>query len=265
MEKTKNGSSILTTVKRTDSSFNLEFKKISTEIAEIAKSVNIKIYPYHDPKLIYFSKLELAQRKLILQQLEIYLQICKKIVAELGTNFDFGQSIWIALKEFGFTPSSDLFQYLKNDRIIEIHNLDGQQVYRNLYFFKFCSYTLEELYSIPWVELFSRPEKNIHQMVSFVQKMSSTKIHKTVKVTEIEPHELVEIRSALKIKSFYEPLYYSPLFDKYGNVTAGLAIENAQVISMNTELNSELIHFNDITKEESQNVIPLFKQPVIDA
>lgn len=257
MGKTKNNSPLPTSVKRTDSSFNVEFKKISNEIAEIAKSVNITIYPYHDPKLIYFSKLPIAQRNLILQQLEIYLQICKKIVAELGTNFDFGQSIWIALKEFGFTPSSDLFQYLTNDRIIEIHNLEGQQVYRNLYFFKFCSYTLEELYSLPWVDLFWRPEVNAKQMVDFVFKMSQSTNKKTIQITDIDPHQTLETQSKFKMRLFYKPLYYSPLFDRKGNVIAGLAVESATVLE--TKTNQLSFEEKEESFQSNENVFPLFK------
>lgn len=229
---------------------NQMFIKLSTEIAEVAQTQNIQIIPFTNHNLIYFSKLSVENRKNILNHLRIYLSICKNIVAECGTNYDFSQSIWIALKELGFTPSSDLFSYLTANKIIEIHNLQGQQIYRNLYFFKFCSYTLEELYSIPWVELFHRPQKNIDQMISFVQKVSVANIHNTIRITEIDPHELIETKSKFKIKSYYEPLYYSPLFDKAGNIVASLAIEDAHVISMDNKVEDP--------SPISENVIPLF-------
>lgn len=242
---------------RNTNELNKKFIEYSLQISEFASLQKIKITPFNNFELPIFNNLPECNQFTIVSNLEVYRNICEKITLELGSNSDFSQSIWIALKSLELVPSSDLFNYLKVNRIVEIHNLDGQQMFRNLYFFKFCSYTLEELYCIPWIELFDRPPENTKQMIDFVHKMSKVKLNQTHVITEIDPHITIESKSKYKMCLNYKPLYYSPLFSKDGEVIAGLAIEEAETLQTLVNHENEFDLKSDDSKIED-NLFQLF-------
>ena len=67
------------------------------------------------------------------------------------------QLTWYALRQLGLMASGDLFQVLEDTDCIEIYTSEGVQLYRNFQFFEYCSYSLEELMTYPFYELYERP------------------------------------------------------------------------------------------------------------
>jgi hypothetical protein len=48
-------------------------------------------------------------------------------------------------QKLGVHPPSELMSEMRSGEVIEIHNGEFLQVYRNLRFFELCSYTLDDL------------------------------------------------------------------------------------------------------------------------
>ncbi len=138
-------------------SSNIElFRILSTEISEIGARQGITITPFHSDDLPSFSKLSDECQSNILNQLSCYIEICKETLSAYGDlNFSV-QMVWVALKELQLIPCSDLFTKVTNDDVIEIHDLQNRQIFRNLKYFEFCSYTLEDIHCVPWTNGFGR-------------------------------------------------------------------------------------------------------------
>lgn len=86
------------------------------------------------------------------------------------------------LKKFLFRykmmPLSDeVFSHIGPDDFIEVYNPQGIQIYRSWNFFKFCRYTIDEVLSNHWIDLYERPEfverKILDLMPSFFSKSSA--------------------------------------------------------------------------------------------
>lgn len=79
------------------------------------------------------------------------------------------QLTWYAMKCLNLRGPSDLFSMIDKDDCVEIYTTEGVQLYRNFHFFKYCSYSLEELMTYPFFELYSRPEWLQSEMLKAVE------------------------------------------------------------------------------------------------
>jgi hypothetical protein len=66
---------------------------------------------------------------------------------------------WYSMSVLGLVPHSDYFRHVTANSVVEIYDLTGHQIWRNFEFFKFCSYTLEEVFCLEWFSRYSRNEK----------------------------------------------------------------------------------------------------------
>jgi hypothetical protein len=80
-------------------------------------------------------------------------------LSENGVDFrDPVQSVWRILSKFNWKPPHDLFDRIHKNDVVEIFLPDHTQLYRNLNYFNFTSYSLTELLFYPWDELFEHQE-----------------------------------------------------------------------------------------------------------
>ena len=114
------------------------------------------------------------------------------------------------LRSNKLSAPKDFYSELKSDDIIEVYTVsDIVQQWRSLNFHKHCSYSLRELLSTPFHELFSRPEsinKKIIEGVGVVAKTQS--IYKP----KVEDHFLTELSK--KRRFLVKMGILAPLFDK---------------------------------------------------
>ena len=208
------------------------FRQLSTEIATMAKDIGVTIVPFRDESLPHFSKLSALQRQRILNDLGTYVRICQSTVAQGYRLDDSARFLWAAIKEFNFRPTSDLFQYVPEGRVIEIHNTEFVQIFRNFEFYTCCSYSLEEIYGFPWTYLYTRNAAVEQAMIKTINGIFEGKIQ-TVVPMNLEPHVIKELFSPLKFEVQAQMKYIAPLFeDKTGQVAAHLLIEEGHVLNL---------------------------------
>lgn len=138
----------------------------------------IEIRPYDDPTLPHFRALTPDARQRVLTSLrstcEIWAESIRDIESGLvGAEMEISKDVadmdpvdevrlvqsralWRTLSKNGFRFPSDLFVSIGHHDVVEVYTADSLQVFRSLHFFKVCSYSLEQIYCIPWFDLYQR-------------------------------------------------------------------------------------------------------------
>jgi hypothetical protein len=134
------------------------------------------------------------------------------------------KSLWLFLNKLRWQYSSDLFEKLKDDDVIEVYSMEHTQIFRSYMFFKYCSYTLDKLYSKPWFDLYHREASVQKEAFQWLEKFLMGEL-KGVSRLELPIHWLSELASTdpyhLKLK--YD--WVGVLTDQYGQ-TAGYVISS---------------------------------------
>src|SRR5690349_13669207 len=120
--------------------FDAEFKLLANEISRLGAEIGVRIIPYRDPEIRLFCSQDSLAKKKIISDLSIYLQICQNTVANGHSVADSAMLTWNAIKLFGLSPPSDLFTHITSENVVEVHNREGIQIFRNFMFYTCCSY-----------------------------------------------------------------------------------------------------------------------------
>jgi hypothetical protein len=189
------------------------FKTLSLRYQLLASEAGVDLIPFFDESLPLFSQQTKRRKKEILNALETSVKICVNMGAEGHRMDNIPMLVWQALKELRLRPPSDLFSHIYDCTVIEIYAKDNIQLFRSFSFFKYCSYSLEELYCRPWPVLFPRDDLNIIPMIfKFVEGVFSGVIKNTVSLRHIPKHILREAFSSRRFVLEVGMNWGAPLF-----------------------------------------------------
>lgn len=208
------------------------FKRISLKISDLGASVGIKIVPFHQPDLIDFSNLNEFNQQKVLTALNTYFDIYQSVKSEGASIMNSSRVLWGALLQLGYRPTSDMFSHIRDEHIIEIHDCNLIQVFRNLSFFKYCSYSLEELYCHHLTELYERDTQLEKDLIQLSPLLFSGQI-RNIFDPNLKPHVIQEKMSPDKLAVLCHIERIAPLFanaDPGSNPIAALTIEKAEIV-----------------------------------
>lgn len=186
------------------SSLQNEYSLELDALATLLNKLGHKVKPYHDPAVPIFRQLSESKQYQVLQALTAY-RMALQDVTRYDDNIDMSQFVWRFLMRLGIAPSEDLFQTIRHENFIQIYNLDQFQIFRSLRCFERCSFTLEELTSKSWYELWDRDSLFYYALTGL-----ATKILQFIKPThlrldfpyhnvrEIESESLFDFRYKIK-------------------------------------------------------------------
>lgn len=177
-----------------DSPEDLIFKELAQKLSLLLASEGVTVRTYA-PGLPYFSQLSEERKKIANQNLGFYCDLCREHLAAGYALQDGSAFLWRALSKLGLVPRADLFQTLTKDSVIEIYSDDNVQLFRNINFFKYCSYTLEELHSREWWLLFHRDQSITDLLYAYASKVFKGELS-TNFAPEIPLHVVRELESA---------------------------------------------------------------------
>jgi hypothetical protein len=164
----------------------------------------------------------LSEEKLIEFQLNLqkYVDQCEtSITLELPALNDL-RLTWYAIRKLNLRGPDDLFSALSEKDCIEIYDKNGVQMYRNFEFFRFCSYSVEELLTAPWYELFARdPEIQKNMQLEAQRVMTISREHFRSSI----PKHLTDETNPGRRRVEIEFLTISPLFGPTGKTEAFLS------------------------------------------
>lgn len=188
-----------------------------------------------------YSKLDSTSQKMILDHLNSYIGIIKTTNAK-PTDAEFDKKfIWNSFKQHNLKPTDEIFNYYKDGCVVEFYSAQGIQVFRNFNFFSLCSYTLEEVFTQPWFELYDRDPAITEAILAKSEPLFSGKISHAFD-PDIDEHYLVEKRSGknnlikIKLNTFI------PIKSKNSAEIIVAAVEKGDVISATkTSMNNSTI------------------------
>lgn len=207
------------------------FEVMCLNLSKLLAKCNFEIAPYEDENLIWFSQLPSADKKRIIQDVSDYIYICSSEYIEKGTLSNSTSFVWRGLNEMGLKFTSDMFGHIKNDQIVEVYSLENKQIFRNLNFFDYVSYTLEELFCRPWTDLFHRPDiENTARIVDVIQSVVGTKTSYFNNNQFVKDHLCEERGSQFEMKVTYKLKSMFPVFSSNKQVSGYLAVEEAEIL-----------------------------------
>ncbi|QLY24201.1 hypothetical protein [Bdellovibrio sp. KM01] len=132
------------------------------------------------------------------------------------------QLLWRFLGAFRLKPDGDFFSKIDDETCLEVVNRAGLQTFRSLSFMSVCSYTLDEVISVPWPNLYRRDEDITNSYINLQSTITDgTLTHRDLPGL-IRVHEVVEISGFDKLATTIKPMYLSPVYDGTGAVVGGI-------------------------------------------
>ena len=203
------------------------FKELSERYAAFSREAGVELVPYRDPSLPFFTALDEKKKREVLTNLETSVSICASVSREGMTMRDARGLMWQAIRAFGFRPCSDLFNYIDDELVLEVHVQDGRQIFRNFAFYQYCSYSLEELHCLSWEDLYIRePRESVDQIHALVAKIYSGQM-KSTEPAGVVPHYVLEAKSPKGMRLFLDQRYASPLFHE-GHPAASVVLTDCR-------------------------------------
>lgn len=242
-----------------------EFCATTLQMQHLAAKLNSVFRVFSDFENIKLLKLADSEFESIANRLKIYRDVFKMASQqkELFNTVQEKQLLWFALRSLRLAPPAEFFNILKNDHIVEVY-MGTRQVYRTFNYYSLCSYSLDELETMPWDQLFARKDPTVVEKI-FADVAVALKERRIV-YSEIPPHSVVETASALQNEFLYKLEFVAPLTDLDHNaqdcfvavLSAELVNTPPEAVRLQRQEEYENKRFNE-EKFLKNNIRPLFE------
>lgn len=200
-------------------------------VAAAAQAHGVQIIPYRNEDKI-LSSLDEQKKIQILNHLQNFLRYIPQS-SNQPIN-DEVSMLKMAFQIFQIKPYDDVFKLIEHGDIIEIHTAEGNQIYRNLEMFKVCSFSLLELISCSWTELYLRSQRVIECMIT-----QSVEVMKNPAIGTVScryPHHIVTENAKVPYTILLNFKFISPLMSiESGQPMGVLTIKTGKVTSQGLE------------------------------
>ena len=206
-----------------------EFRAAADRVTRVAEHYGIKVRGYGSADLPLYSKLSREQQEVALQLIALFADSFEAAIDHSRQPPAEERFLWSALSKMGMVPPSELFSLLKQGAVIEIYNLENLQIWRNFSCFQYCSYSLEEVYSLPVFTRYWRSPEKLEECLTKVNELLSGRAP-DVFFPEIEKHKLIETCSegCLVLEVHHE--LFCKLKDRNGTLCAWLVMSSAELL-----------------------------------
>ena len=125
-----------------------------------------------------------------------------------------------ALGKLRLIGSQDVIDKIEQDDVIEVLDENSCQVYRSFSCFDLCNYSLEELASYPWYELYDRSSKITQDTLNVINSVIEGKCQYVSLSTKIPEYTMSETRTEKPVtfimkEKFMAALVHAPTNKKY--------------------------------------------------
>ncbi|WP_413574988.1 hypothetical protein ACLVWU_12090 [Bdellovibrio sp. HCB290] len=152
------------------------------------------------------------------------------------------QFLWRFLKRFRLKAHPDFFSSVDDETCFEVVDTEGRQTFRSISMMDCCSYSLDELVSIPWFDLFSRSQSINDCYLGFQKQVTDGTLKHTNLEGIIPTHQVFENFGFEKLVITMKPLFLSPIYDMDDNVVGVIsAVKILDYHSRRTENRDRLI------------------------
>jgi hypothetical protein len=219
-----------------------KFEELAEDFCSEMNRVGFRLIPtYNQYKKFESLSHQLQQR--ILKALISYRVVLSSAHSQ-GINLAHSRSTaWAAIRELGLRPPSNLFEHLEEGDFFEIYTPEHIQIFRSLNFFYLTSYSLEDIFSYAWDELYSRSEVVTKEMFDSVSKVMNGERQGLVK-TDFPLHIVIDKFSPGKEWSLIRHKLFAPLISSNQEIF----VFNVFTVVDRKEKSNELVkYFEDQT------------------
>ena len=170
-----------------------------------------------------FSELPVERRTAILEHITKAIVHAESAQKDRVPTHDNRQFAWWIIRDMKLRPTSDAFTNIEADDIIEIYDSNHLQIHRSFNFFRALSYTLDQIFTHEWWELYSRLPSITEAMIGTAMRLIGSKESVTM-IAPFPDHWVTEIFSSSRNSSHIEPRIASTLLDSNGYVAAYLNV-----------------------------------------
>jgi len=189
--------------------------QLFSSLVETLKKLNITCAAFNEQGDNFFLKLNENQIneifitiQQIINNIELSIEKEKKEKDPLNIN-----QLWTFLVSNKLKYPINLFDHITEGDILEVYDTQNKQIFRSYEFFKHCTYSLDELFSIPWNELYYRDPKYITEYMRLLSILMENKSKDVLVVKTVPPHWVSQIHSNRKISHFLQTKIICLLYD----------------------------------------------------
>lgn len=196
------------------------YSQLLTAYAAFAQEAGYDVKAFNPNAASRFPALPAAQQQAVIRSLETQVSIFSSAVADGIKLRQNGLSLaWLAIRSLNLRPLSDVFSHLKADDIIEIYDEDHVQIFRTFDFLKCVSYSLDEVHTHSWWELYERDQTVTEKMIGVATSVISEKKPVTI-LAPFAHHQTRETFSPRLRTAQIESRLVSTLVDSQGTPRA---------------------------------------------
>jgi transcriptional regulator with XRE-family HTH domain len=198
-------------------------QKLSVLMLVFCAQVNnlgFSLNAHHENSFSKFESLAIEKQEQIYKNFSVYYDICATALEnDIDLYDDKFSLIWWACQRLKLRPTSEFFSLLEKGDIVELYGLDFVQIFRTFDMFKYLSYSLDQIFSYEFWELFKRDPSITEETISIAKKYISGEI-RSIHWPEFQDHVVEEIFSLRKNKAKIRHKFFAPFFDNKGNLKA---------------------------------------------
>jgi len=141
-------------------------------------------------------------------------------------------AIDLALKFFGLEMRDDFWKVVSQNDILEIYNIDQIQIFRTLNFFKITGYSLLDMLTIEWFELWHRSSLVLQNFMKFSNDVYQSKLGPGVHPVNLPEHVVKEIYNTYELTEFSERIalakfkFMCPLYAPGSSAVQGVILSS---------------------------------------
>lgn len=211
----------------------VRFWRAATEISQIGHQAGCKIVPANHPRLPLFSSLSRENQQKVVGLLESSASVYRTLLEKNCDPRDSASVVWMAFKKLNLIPPSDFFDKFGADDVVQFYTKENFHLFVNFRFFSVCSYTLEQVYSLPWTDLWHRDESELTDLQSIIEHALGPDQTNTITFKK-SPHRVVELASEGRFELNYSVKGIAPIWkrDPYRKV-GFVIIERGELLHEN--------------------------------
>ena len=187
-----------------------EFKILAVEYCNLINQFGFNVKPYRNFPVLHFERCSFTQKKRAILYLDANIEILKDCVASGENPGNSARMLWRILKKIKGTPEADIFDKIAETDVVEVYLDDHTQIFRNLAFFNYTSFTIDELLCGTWYKLYKRDFISTLKMMKMALRVLAGRLDST-KPWNVPAHVFYEVGSEEALKQSIQLKYLSPI------------------------------------------------------